>query len=196
MMNVDQEALRRYAQSVLGMLQREHPHDNSAGHLSMENWEWPTGVALYGIWKTYQLTGDEQNKAYLIDWYDRWLFKVPAPHRNVNTVCPMLALVCLYQETGNAAYLEPIRSWARWIVGEMPRTEFGGLQHITIWNKHYQQLWSDTLFMTCLFLLKAGQVLAEPTWAEEAKYQFLLHAPDNPIYLLVAECCLFSFFLS
>ena len=43
------------------------------------------------------------------------------------------------------------------------------------WNKHYQQLWCDTLFMVCLFLAKAGMVLDHPEWIDEAEYQFLLH---------------------
>ena len=87
----------------------------------------------------------------------------------------MLALTCLYDETRNPAYLPVIESWADWVLHEMPRTEYGGLQHCTVWNKHYQQLWSDTLMMVCLFLAKAGVVLGRPEWIDEAEYQFLLH---------------------
>lgn len=173
---IDKDTLRRLSANVLGMLQREHVDDNSAGHLTMENWEWPTGVALYGIWKTFEQTGDDATLRYLVDWYGRWLSHEPAPHRNVNTVGPMLALVHLYEYTRNAAYLPHIESWAHWVMHDMPRTEFDGLQHITVWNKHYQQLWADTLFMTVLFLLKAGLVLNRPEWVEESKYQFLIHA--------------------
>ncbi|MDL2318004.1 glycoside hydrolase family 88 protein [Eubacteriales bacterium OttesenSCG-928-A19] len=174
-MDWDQATLSRLSGSVLGMLQREPVEDQSAGHLTMDNWEWPTGVALYGIWKTYEQSEDPAVLEYLTAWYDRQLAKEP-PHRNVNTVGPMLALVHLYERTGNAAYLPHIESWAGWVMNEMPRTEFGGLQHITVWNKHYQQLWADTLFMAVLFLLKTGLVLSCPDYVEEAKYQFLIHA--------------------
>ena len=34
---------------VLGMLKRADGNDPSEGHLTMDRWEWPTGVALYGI---------------------------------------------------------------------------------------------------------------------------------------------------
>ncbi len=173
-MNLDISALTALSERVLGMLQKEHPDDNSAGHLTMDNWEWPTGVALYGIFKTYALLGRPEVLDYLTAWYDRRL-SMDAPHRNVNTVGPMLALTCLYEKTRNPAYLPHIESWAHWVMREMPRTEFDGLQHITVWNKHYQQLWSDTLFMTVLFLLKAGLTLNKPDWVEEAKYQFLIH---------------------
>lgn len=162
------------ADKVLGMLQSEHENDTSNGHLTMDNWEWPTGVALYGIYKTYQQSGDKEILRYLTEWYDRRL-AMEAPHRNVNTVAPVLTLVCLYDETGNEKYLPVINSWIDWVMCEMPRTEYEGLQHCTVWNKHYQQLWCDTLFMCGLFLAKAGVVLKRPELIEEAEYQFLMH---------------------
>ncbi len=167
-------AYRELAGRVLEMLRGEHPIDNSDGHLTMDNWEWPTGVALYGLYKLYENTGDEEALSYLIRWYERRLSMDP-PHRNVNTVAPMLALCCLYETTRNEAYLPHIISWVDWVLHGMPRTEFGGLQHNTVWNRHYQQLWDDTLFMTVLFLAKAGRVLDKPEWVDEAAYQFLLH---------------------
>lgn len=160
---------------VLGMLKCADGNDPSEGHLTMDRWEWPTGVALYGIYKTWQQTGDRAILDYLSQWYDDQLSRPEPPHRNVNTVAPMLGLVCLYAETKNGIYLAAIESWIDWVMKEMPRTEFGGLQHCTAWNKHYQQLWCDTLFMTCLFLAKAGVVLERPELIEEAEYQFLLH---------------------
>lgn len=169
------EELRGRADSVLGMLRRgDSESAANAGHLTMDNWEWPTGVALYGIWITYERTGDRAILDYLTEWYGRMLEK-PAPHRNVNSVAPMLALACMYERERDAAWLPHIESWAEWVSGVMPRTEFGGLQHITVWNKHYQQLWADTLFMTALFLMKAGQTLNRPEWVEDAKYQFMIH---------------------
>ena len=163
------------ADKVLNMLQHADGNDPSRGHLTMNNWEWPTGVALYGIYKTYQQSGDKSILDYLTGWYDDMLSREQKPHRNVNTVAPVLTLTCLYAETKNPAYLPEIESWAKWVLEEMPRTEFGGLQHCTVWNKHYQQLWCDTLFMVCLFLAKAGVVLDKPEWIDEAEYQFLLH---------------------
>ena len=43
---------------VLNMLRHADGNDPSDGHLTMDRWEWPTGVALYGIYKTYQQSGD------------------------------------------------------------------------------------------------------------------------------------------
>lgn len=114
------------ANRVLSMLKTEHGDDPSNGHLTMDNWEWPTGVALYGVYKTYQQSGDRAILDYLTAWYDRRLQMEP-PHRNVNTVAPVLALTCLYDETRNPAYLPVIESWAEWVLRDMPRTELGGL---------------------------------------------------------------------
>ena len=160
---------------VLNMLQHADGNDPSDGHLTMDRWEWPTGVALYGIYKTWRQTGDEEKLNYLISWYNEQLNRPEQPHRNVNTVAPALALACLYDETKDPACLPVIEGWIDWVMNDMPRTEFGGLQHCTAWNRHYQQLWCDTLFMTCLFLAKAGVVLNRPELIDEAEYQFLLH---------------------
>lgn len=61
------------ANRVLSMLKTEHGDDPSNGHLTMDNWEWPTGVALYGVYKTYQQSGDRAILDYLTAWYDRRL---------------------------------------------------------------------------------------------------------------------------
>ncbi len=166
---------KQIADRVLGMLQAADGNDNSRGHLTMNNWEWPTGVALYGIYKTYQQSGDLTILDFLGGWEHDIRHRETQPHRNVYTVAPVLTLCCLYGETKNPEYLPHIESWAKWVLEEMPRTELGGLQHCTVWNKHYQQLWCDTLFMVCLFLAKAGVVLNKPEWIDEAEYQFLLH---------------------
>ena len=173
---------KQIADKVLGMLQRADGNDPSRGHLTMNNWEWPTGVALYGIYKTYQQSGDKSILDYLIDWYDDMLHREKQPHRNVNTVAPVLTLTCLYDETHNPEYLEHIESWAKWVLEEMPRTEYGGLQHCTVWNKHHQQLWCDTLFMVCLFLAKAekAQGAAPAEAVQETAAEIVMEAaPEN-----------------
>ena len=57
----------------------------------------------------------------------------------------------------------------------LPRTQEGGFQHLTSDCVNEEQLWDDTLFMTVLFLYRAGLALDRAAWREEARYQFLLH---------------------
>ena len=166
---------KKLADKVLDVLRKADENDEFQGRLNMKSWDWPTGVALYGIYKTWQMSGDRSILDYLIGWYDQMLEKDGEVHRNVNSVCPCLTLTCLYQETKNPKYLPVIENWLDWVLSDMPRTEYGGLQHCTVWNKHYQQLWDDTLMMVCLFLAKAGVVLDRPELIDEAEYQFLIH---------------------
>ncbi len=168
-MNTKQE-YRDVSKKVLETLQL----DRDVMPEGMAKWDWPTGVALYGVWKSYLESGDRAEFDYLRGWFDHMLAQ-PAPHRNVNSVAPLLTLACLYEKTGDERYGDAVRDWANWVMHDMPRTEYGGLQHCTIWNRHYQQLWCDTLFMACLFLCKAGLVLGKEEYVEEAKFQFLIH---------------------
>ncbi|KAI5286788.1 hypothetical protein KEM55_000187, partial [Ascosphaera atra] len=77
--------------------------------------------------------------------------------------------------TGNEAYRPWLESWAEWAMYELPRTEMGGMQHITYLTENRQQLWDDTLMMTVMPLAKIGIVLGRREYVEEAKRQFLLH---------------------
>lgn len=160
------------AQHVLRHLTEESAGGN--GHFSMEKWEWPQGVALYAMYKVWRKTGDAGTLAYMLDWYARQMAAV-APEKNVNTCAPMLGMACLYEQLGTPAFLEPIREWAHWVLHDMARTKQNGLQHITSGADNDQQLWDDTLYMTVLFLYKAGQILKNRDMKNLACYQFLLH---------------------
>jgi unsaturated rhamnogalacturonyl hydrolase len=137
-------------------------------------WEWTHGVGLYGIWQYYHQTGD----AKMRDIVDRWFsdrFAEGATTKNVNTMAPFLTLAYRYEDTGDRTLLPWLDSWAEWAMSEMPRTEHGGMQHITLAEENHQQMWDDTLMMTVLPLVKIGKLLNRPEYVEEATYQFLMH---------------------
>ncbi|MCL0267941.1 glycoside hydrolase family 88 protein, partial [Klebsiella pneumoniae] len=120
-------------------------------------WEWTHGVGLYGIYQYYQQTGDIEMR----DIIDRWFadrFAEGATTKNVNTMAPFLTLAYRFEETGCKAYLPWLESWAEWAMYEMPRTEQGGMQHITLAEENHQQMWDDTLMMTVLPLAKIGKL--------------------------------------
>lgn len=137
-------------------------------------WEWTHGIGLYGIHQYYRQTGDIKMSAIVDDWFAA-RFAEGTPTKNVNTVCPFLTLAYRYEETGDARWLPYLERWARWLMYEMPRTERGGMQHITLAEENHQQLWDDTLMMSVLPLAKIGKLLNRPEYVEEAKYQFLVH---------------------
>ena len=73
-----------------------------------EGWEWTHGVALYGIWKYYEQSGDTEMREII----DRWFanrFREGAATKNVNTMAPFLTLACRYEESGDPTLL-PWRS--------------------------------------------------------------------------------------
>ena len=164
-----------YADLVMSRLTSSHGGEGHFGdHMSLDTWEWPQGVAVYAMYKVWKATGDAKLLADLRAWYARHLAQ-GLPQRNINTTCPMLTMTLLYEETGDESYRPLIANWAEWVMTSLPRTEEGGFQHITTHELNPGQLWDDTLFMTVLFLYRAGVALDRPEWRNEAKYQFLLH---------------------
>lgn len=141
---------------------------------SWHGFEWTQGIGLYGLWKVWQMTGDEAAWKTMTQWFaDR--FAEGSPSRNINTVAPFLTLANLYERTGTPSYQPYLDVWAEWVFKQMPRTEEGGLQHIVYNSVNHQQLWDDTLMMSVLPLARIGQVLQRPHYIEEAKRQFMVH---------------------
>lgn len=141
---------------------------------SLGAWDWTHGVGLYGMYKLYDFTKDEQ---YLDD-IERWFadrIEIGLPDKNVNTVAPLLTMAFLHEIRPHNEYAEIMDEWAEWIMSKMKRTEEGGIQHEHAELENNQELWDDTLFMTVLFLSKYGKMLGRNEYIEEAKYQFLLH---------------------
>src|SRR5690606_875456 len=59
------------------------------GIISMNNWEWPQGVALFALYQYYKETGNKDVFNYLIRWFDVFIERGDIPAKNVNTMCPM-----------------------------------------------------------------------------------------------------------
>lgn len=137
-------------------------------------WEWTQGVGLFGLWKIYEETGNEEIIKKLEKYYERQL-AVGLPAKNINTTAPLLALTYLAEKTGNQTYKDICREWAEWLIDGLPKTEEGGFQHLTSDTLNEQELWDDTLFMAVLFLARMGKLEKEKAWLDEAQYQFLLH---------------------
>lgn len=145
------------------------------GIIDMNNWEWPQGVALFALYRYYKETGDPELLAFLCRWFDSHLENGDIPEPNVNTMCPMLTLTYLYEETGNESYLRLCKQWAGYAMNVMPRTGEGALQHIVSGEENKGQIWDDTLYMTVLFLTRMGVLLEEDRYVQESISQFLVH---------------------
>jgi unsaturated rhamnogalacturonyl hydrolase len=141
-------------------------------------WEWPQGVGLYGMYRLYSYTKDEEILLFLEKWY-RDAFSRGIPEKNINTSAPLLALAYLAplfkdrQLTDKAEEL--MNEWADWLMNSLSKTDHGGFQHVTSTDSNTNELWDDTLMMSVLFIAKMGILKNDVKMIEEAKYQFILH---------------------
>lgn len=142
--------------------------------LAFKEWDWFQGVGLYGYYKCYELSQNTIYLDFLTTYFEKHI-KKGLPDKNINSVAPMLSLTYVYEHTKNPTYLNHIIEWADWILNDLPNTKEGGFQHVTSESLNEGQLWDDTLFMTVLFLARAGVLLNRSDLIEEAKYQFLIH---------------------
>ena len=144
------------------------------GIINFEIWEWTQGVGLYTLWQYYKLSGETSVRERIEKWFDD-RFAEGLPEKNVNTMCPMLTMACLYEETKSEKYLPYLHEWANFALNEMTRTQEGGIQHKCTGCENKEQLWDDTLYMTVMFMAKYGVIFDKPEFIEESEYQFLLH---------------------
>jgi unsaturated rhamnogalacturonyl hydrolase len=159
---------------VLSKLINEEGSKVEALDYKMNIWEWESGVALFAIYLYYKETKQKNLFDYMISWYETQ-FKKGLPPKNVNTVCPLLALSFIYEETKNKKYLELFKEWLKYVMEEMPRTEENGLQHIVANSVNEGQLWDDTLYMSVLFLCRMGKIFNNEAYIQESIRQFLVH---------------------
>jgi len=137
-------------------------------------WEWTQGVGLFGFWKMFMRTENEEYLNILKDYYDRQL-TIGFPALNVNTVTPYLAMSYLAEYTSEEKYMKPCIQAAYDIMHSFPRTEEGGFQHMTSDTLNEQELWDDTLYMTVLFLANMGRILDNEEMKAEVMHQFKIH---------------------
>ncbi|MBP3360011.1 MAG: glycoside hydrolase family 88 protein [Clostridia bacterium] len=142
--------------------------------IDINKWEWAQGVGLYGLYRYWSFSGERRYFDFLINWFNSRI-EEGLPEKNVNTCAPMLTLTYLYEKTKNEEWLEIIKEWSQWIYHDFPRTGDMGIQHITTGIENKGQLWADTLFMTNLFLARAGMLLGNEDYINESQRQFLVH---------------------
>ncbi|KAK5100059.1 hypothetical protein LTR70_008021 [Exophiala xenobiotica] len=151
------------------------PDDRVIDTKGWNDWEWTHGIGLYGLYQYFSLTSSSDTLAIITSWFeDRF---AEGTTKNINTMSPFLTLAYLYEDpsTRQREWLPWLDSWAEWAMTELPRTKYGGFQHMTYLEYNKDELWDDTLMMTVMPLAKIGLVLGRPAYVEEAKRQFLLH---------------------
>lgn len=138
-------------------------------------WEWPCGVAYYGISCAWQLTKKKEYLDSLTAWTEEYI-RLGLPKWNVNTCAMGHMLLTLYEATGEEKYKEIIQSKLAYLQKEALRFGEGVLQHtVSSDNDFPEQCWADTLFMAAFFMLRAGTLFQDPAMIEDALNQYVWH---------------------
>mgnify|MGYP002477368882 CR=1 FL=1 len=174
---IEKKILNEYLEKVVDAtknIKSDMDEPYPIGLIDINLWEWPQGVGMYGMLKSYEMNHDPKTLEFLINWYDQRIHD-GLPEKNVNTMSPMITLIELYEITKKESYGSIAKEWSRWIYEDMLRTKDGLLQHMITGDANDGQALIDTLFMTCLFLAKAGVVFNKKEYVEESIRQFELH---------------------
>lgn len=149
---------------------------SSRWEMDIDHFDWVPGVGLYGLYRAWQVTGEERYFEFLLSWTEKHLQEAFL-QKTVNSSAPLLTVLALYEETGRENYLEVCCKLAEEIISQAPLTIDGGLEHtVTEAVEGFSdQIWADTLFMVCIFLSRLGACTKERRYTDFAVKQLQIH---------------------
>ncbi len=138
-------------------------------------WDWPCGVAYYGISEAYRVTKNEDYLNFLIKWTDEYI-EMGLPSWNVNACAMGHAMFSLYEATGEQKYLDLVMSKIDYLRNRALRFGDNVLQHTVSSNNDFpEQAWADTLFMAAFFMLRVGAKFKDQDLINDALNQYYWH---------------------
>ncbi len=138
-------------------------------------WDWPCGVAYYGVSKAYEVTGRKEYLDKLISWTEEYL-EMGLPDWTVNACAMGHAMITLYDATKEQKYWDLVMSKVEYIRKDALRFGNNVLQHtVSVKNDFPEQAWADTLFMAAFFLLRVGAKLQDSDIIQDALNQYYWH---------------------
>ena len=139
-------------------------------------WDWPCGVAYYGLGDAGEKTGKEEYLTLLKDRVDE-LIDLGLPKVWTVNACAMgHCLVTLYQATGEQKYYDILMSKVEFITKDALRFGDSVLQHTVSANNDFpEQAWADTLFMAAYLLLRVGVMNKDEDMINDALNQYYWH---------------------
>lgn len=138
-------------------------------------WDWPCGVAFYGICKAFEVTKNQEYIDFLVKWVDEYI-EIGLPKFMVNAVAMGHTLITLFDATGDQKYMDLAIEKAEYLRKDALRFGEGVFQHtVSADNDFPEQAWADTLFMAAYFLLRMGIKLDNKEYVEDALNQYYWH---------------------
>jgi unsaturated rhamnogalacturonyl hydrolase len=162
--------------AIEGAEAREAVRKVAAKTMAMDlPWDWPCGVAYYGLCRAWETTGDGAIMEFLAAWVDRYV-ELGLPPFMVNAMAMGHCLLSLHQATGERRYLDLAIRKAEYLRAEAVRFGEGVFQHtVSAKNDFPGQAWADTLFMAAYFLLRMGRFLGDDGYVRDALNQYYWH---------------------
>ena len=138
-------------------------------------WDWPCGVAFYGICQAWEVTRNQEYLDFLVKWVDEYL-EIGLPPFTVNAISMGHTMITLYEATGNQKYLDIASEKAEYLKNQAVRFGKGVFQHTVSANNDFpEQAWADTLFMAAYFLLRMGVKFNHQEYIDDALNQYYWH---------------------
>lgn len=139
-------------------------------------WDWPCGVAYYGIARAYEATGCEKYLHLLKERIDEHIeLGLPAAW-TINTCAMGHSLITLYEATGDERYRDLYLGKIQYLKNEAVRFGERVLQHTVSTNNDFpEQCWADTLFMAAYFMLRVGVLEKDEELVQDALNQYYWH---------------------
>lgn len=139
-------------------------------------WDWPCGVAYYGISEAYEKTKKEEYLILLKDRIDE-LIDLGLPGVWTVNACAMgHCLITLYKATGEKKYYDILMTKIAYLTKDALRFGDHVLQHtVSAKNDFPEQAWCDTLFMAAFLLLRVGVMNKDEALIEDALNQYYWH---------------------
>lgn len=152
-----------------------------ADHPKPPPFDWGEGVMMAGMVQASVTSGQPGDVTFVKNWADHWraygLRRIlEGEGERLKGYCghwgPGLAVIMLYEQTGDSVYLEMARQVAAFIEKDATRLKDSGLGH---WKGNYQ-LWVDTLYMACPVLARLSKIDNRPELMDDAVRQLEIYA--------------------
>jgi len=139
-------------------------------------WDWPCGVAYYGISEAYLATGNREYLDMLKERIDEHIEAGLPSNWTVNACAMGHVLLTIYEHTGEQAYMDIAQSKLDYLQNGATRFGDSVLQHtVSSKNDFPEQAWADTLFMAAFFMLRTGVMLKNENLVNDALNQYYWH---------------------
>ncbi|GCL72487.1 hypothetical protein PN4B1_24140 [Paenibacillus naphthalenovorans] len=148
-------------------------HSDQPGGIRWRRWDWSIGVAFYGLWKTYEMTRDEEIPIKMKQWIDQRIDAIEKICVNSNSL--LMTMLELNERDPDEKYEKVFQTFDRYLMIEGRRTPSGALEHTVLDNNWAHQVWADTIFMSLLYLAQRGLALRNEEYRREAYKQLDIH---------------------